>query len=207
MAVNNSIALGKTKGSIGNVTFARLKGQQVSKSKIEAKGAILPLNQSPAQIQMKNVVMAYQVIAMFLQFATGLRKSTESVFNAFVRIFKSSMDIILKPSGWIALDILMDKVVSSGNFIRTGVITAAAGTITVPLLTGGTPFLANSYIAAMKYVTNTGANVTANHLLTEEEWNAGTVTFALTLVDSDKDIVYIYNITAKKCSEPVIHEM
>jgi len=203
MAINNSIALGKTTGSIGNVTFARLKGQQVSKSKIEAKGAILPANQSPAQIQMKNIVMTYQVIAMFLQFATGLRKSTESVFNAYVRIFVGTMSNVLSPSPWDALTSLIDKVITSGNFINSGIISFVNGTITIALNTGGLPFVAGSYIAALKVIELTGVNISGNHLITEAEWNAGIVTFALVLDGATATMTYIYNVAAKKCSEPV----
>jgi len=204
MAINNSVALGKTKGSIGNVTFARLKGQQISKSKIEAKGAILPANQSPAQIRMKNVVMAYQVIAMFLQFATGLRKSTESVFNAFVRIFKSSCSAVLSTSGWSALLELGGKAISSGNFIQANELTRTDPNITVRLITGGTAFLTNSYVAVMKVISATGANVSVQHLITEAEWNAGQIVIALVQAASDFSIIYAYNVPLKKCSEPVI---
>ena len=65
MAIFNSIALGKTKGSIGNVTTTTLKGQSVAKQRNFNPANPKTPDQVSSRNRMSNAVMAWKFLAVF----------------------------------------------------------------------------------------------------------------------------------------------
>jgi hypothetical protein len=200
MSKFDSIALGKSTGSIGNITTTRLKGQNVAKAKITSTTNVNSPGQVTSRGRMSNIVMAYQFLAIFLQFAVSLRKPTESVYNAFVRLFKSLILDYVVDSKPLAAALLAGIANVGGNFIVIDSLVLAGTNLTVTFNTGGLPFVANSYIQSIGWKTADGSSKVVNAIITEAQWNAGTLVVAASLADSDNQGAYIYNLASKKNS-------
>lgn len=200
MAVFDSIALGKSKGSIGNVTTTRLKGQGVAKSKITQTTNVNSVGQVTSRGKMSNIVMAYQYLALFLVNAVALRKQTESVYNAFVRGFKTEISEAIADSKAAAAALLTGLAGLSGNFIKISDVLILNGVGTVSFDTGGLPWVSDAILRVITYSSNTGQSLVTSVAITEEQWNAGEVILANQLLNGDKSGAYIYSPLAKKCS-------
>lgn len=200
MAVFNSIALGKSSGSIGNVTTARLKGQGVAKSKITQTTNVNSVGQVESRGKMSNIVMAWQFLAIFLAFINPLRKSTESNYNAFVRGFKTEISDVIAASRSAAAKLLTGLAGLAGNFITVLNTVIVAGTGVVAFNTGGLPFVAGSKVRVIGYDSATGESVVTDLPIIEADWNNGSVNIAGQLTTADSFGAYIYNPTTKKCS-------
>lgn len=95
MAIFSSILLEKVRGSVGNITTSRLKGQQIAKAKITSTTVVNSVAQVESKHKMTNSVLLWQTIGMFLENWVGQAKQVESVYNAFVRGIKSYiLDIV-----------------------------------------------------------------------------------------------------------------
>lgn len=200
MAVFNSIALGKSRGSIGNVTTARLKGQGVAKSKITQTTNVNSVGQVTSRGKMSNIVMAYQYLALFLVNAVALRKQTESVYNAFVRGFKTEISEDIADSKAAAAALLTGLAGLSGNFITVSDVLILNGIGTVSLNPGGLPWVSDAILRVITYNSNTGQSLVTSVAVTESQWNAGEVVLTDQLLGGNKAGAYIYSPLEKKCS-------
>lgn len=85
MAKGN-IILGYLRGSIGDITFFRAKGQQLSRARNRAPANPRTVGQMDQRAKMACAVKFFsQVGANFFKFAFEGKKETESYFNAFVK--------------------------------------------------------------------------------------------------------------------------
>lgn len=200
MAIFNSILLGKSKGSVGNVTTSRLKGQNVAKAKITSTTNVNSAGQQISRGQMSNIVMAWQFLAIFMVNATALRKSTESVYNAFVRGFKSGISEVLAGSRPFAASLLAGVEGLVGNFITVAYTSYVDTTAIFALNTGGLPYVTGTFIRAIGFISLTGEQKIIDRIVTEVEWNAGSVTLLDMLDGADMVGVYVYGKIENKCS-------
>ena len=203
MATTNSIALGKSKGSIGNVTLNRLKGQQIAKAKITSTTNVNSAGQVTSRSKMSNIVMAWQFLYLFMANAKALRKPTESVYNAFVRIFKTLTSAIIADSASMAAGLLAGVEAAAGNFIKVTGLTSVGAVVVVAFETGGLPFVINSYVSVIAFDSVAGNQTILSRVITEAEWNAGTLTTTQSTAGSDTMGGYIFNAGKKKCSNIV----
>ena len=102
MAIYSSIALGRAKNSIGNITFVRLKGQNVAKAKI-----VNPTNPSTdlqvsTRNKMRNIVAAWKFLQFFFAYIGALRTSVQSNYNVFVHLYKTMITGSEVLTGWEA---------------------------------------------------------------------------------------------------------
>jgi len=203
MAIFNSIALMSVRGSIGNLTMTKLKGQNVAKSKAQPTKKPPTLDQLLAQTRLANIVKAWQSIHPFMGHTLPLRRPKETKYNAFVRVFCNYMATFPRSDGWSALMEIVGVIALTGNFIRTGSPTITSTHFTVDIYSVGLPFVPNSFLAALKYRYNNNTQIEVHHLITQAEWNAGTITISLPIAAGNiLTAHYIYNYKLKKCSNP-----
>lgn len=200
MAIFDSILLGKSKGSVGNVTTSRLKGQNVAKAKITSTTNKNSPGQQLSRDKMSNIVMAWQFLAIFMVNATALRKSTESVYNAFVRGFKSGISGVKVDSRPLAATLLAGIEGLVGNFISVSYTSYVGTTAIFALNTGGLPYVAGSFIRTIGFNSLTGEQKIIDRAVTDTEWNAGSVTILGMLAGTDMVGVYVYGTVESKCS-------
>ena len=86
MAIINSVLTGKAKGKIGNIVLATVKGQTTAREYNPNPTYSDSAGQTLQRGRLRNAVMAWQFLNVFLQYAKPLAKSTESVYNAFIRL-------------------------------------------------------------------------------------------------------------------------
>jgi hypothetical protein len=200
MAIFNSIALGKSKGAIGNVTTTRIKGQQIAKSKVAKTGSILPANQTAAQKRMKNAVMAFQFLSVFLMFATPMRKTKESVYNAFVRFVAPVISNIVAESAALASSLLGILSIYVSNYC-TVISSGFGATNTIIEFTAmGNPFEGTPIGRVLQYNSATGERLISEHTITAGEWAAGSFEAGVNLANADSIACYIYSTSLKKQS-------
>lgn len=200
MAIFDSILLGKSKGSVGNVTTSRLKGQNVAKAKITSTTNVNSAGQQLSRGKMSNIVLAWQFLAIFMVSATALRKSTESVYNAFVRGFKSGISEVLAASRPAAAALLAGVEGLVGNFISVAYTSYVDTTAIFALNTSGLPYVTGTFIRAIGFNSLTGEQKIIDRVVTEIEWNAGSVS-VLDMLDSAYMVgVYVYGTIENKCS-------
>lgn len=200
MAIFDSILLGKSKGSVGNVTTSRLKGQNVAKAKITSTTNVNSAGQQLSRGKMSNIVLAWQFLAIFMVNATALRKSTESVYNAFVRGFKSGISEILAGSRPYAAELLSGIEGLVGNFITVNYASFAGTTAVFDLVTSGLPYTAGTFIRVISFISNSGEQIIVDRSITEVEWLSGSVSVLGLLAGSSNIGVYVYNHSVNKCS-------
>lgn len=200
MAKFDSVLLGKSKGSVGNITTSRLKGQNIAKAKITSTTNVNSAGQQLSRGKMSNIVLAWQFLAIFMVSATALRKSTESVYNAFVRGFKSGISEVVAVSRPAAAALLSGVEGLAGNFITVLFTSYVDTTAIFSLNTGGLPYTADTYVRAIGFNSLTGEQKIIDRVITEVEWNAGSVSVLAMLDGADNVGVYIYNATTNKCS-------
>lgn len=200
MAIFDSILLGKSKGSVGNVTTSRLKGQNIAKAKITSTTNVNSAGQQISRGKMSNVVMAWQFLAIFMVKATALRKPTESVYNAFVRGFKSGIHEVLVTSRHAAAALLTGVEGLPGNFIFVDFTSYIDTTAIFVLNTGGLPYVTGTFIRAIGFNSVSGEQKIIDRVITEVEWNAGSVS-VLDMQDGANIVgVYVYGTIENKCS-------
>lgn len=198
MAIFQSIALGKSRGSLGNVTTARVKGQNVAKEKIVSTTNV----KSPAQVasrgKMSNAVLAYQYLAVFLSQAFALRKSTESIFNAFVRLTKNIYSDIVSDFSWAAANMIAGEETIGGNWFKIIAIVNGGGNTTVNFETAGLSYPVGARLRIIQFSPASGQFDIQEMDVTSDDWVAGGVVFPqVAIVDSDF-YAYIYSADKKK---------
>jgi len=200
MAIFQSIVLGSSKGSVGNVTTTKLKGQNVAKAKITSTTNVKSPGQVESRGKMSNIVMAYQFLALFLVYATAWRKSTESVYNAFVRGFKTEISDVVAASAPLAAGLLAGLSGLAGNFVNVSALNLVTSNLTVTFETGGLPYVDGYSIVAITWDETTGEKQQAQRALTSVEWAAGSAVVAGMLEAAGHKGAYIYDSATKKCS-------
>ncbi len=204
MAIFNSIALGKSSGSIGNVTTARLKGQGVAKSRITQTTNVNSPGQVESRGKMSNIVLAWQFLAIFLVSISALRKSTESNYNAFVRGFKSEINDVVAISRSLAAAMLSGLSGLAGNFITVVHVGFSTGTESLSFLTGGLPFSAGTMVRVIAFDAISGESTIVERAVTNVEWLAGELDVTSLLASCSHVGAYIFNTSDKKCSNIMI---
>ena len=207
MAIFNSIVIGKASGKIGNVVLCSLKGQNVAKSRNYSPTNPRTVLQTNSRGKMSNAVLAWQFLSLFLVNINALRKSTESNYNAFIRLSKNLFSGTVANSGCDAAAMLADLSVGISSFVLISDLTYAIDSVTATFSTGGLPFIAGSRLHYIGFNNTSGANVIIDHVITEAEWNLGIITFAFSRIGFDTIAAYVYNNQANKCSNILFAEV
>lgn len=200
MAIFNSIALGKTKGSIGNVTTTTLKGQSVAKQRNYNPANPKTPNQVNSRNRMANAVMAWKFLSVFFAPLVMLARPLESTYNAFVRLSKNLFTIILQPAGFAAAAVLDGEQLQGNSSILIPSLNSDGAGLTVTINTAGVPWSANLHVRTLCYDSADGSNKLIDRAITAIEWNAGTLTVSDAGVAFGQSAAVIYDSVAGICS-------
>jgi len=201
MSIINSIVVGKAKGKVGNVVLVNLKGQQVMKSLNTSPHNPKTANQVKSRAKMSNAVMAWQVLNLFLKHINGLRKSTESNYNAFVRLTKNSYSINVNESPFLSVNDLDGQSFGTSNFAKITTNSVSNVEVQVTFNASGIPFMTGTSCRVMSFGTDGSINGIGEKLITEAEWIAGMVIVPNSVSGARYCAAYIYNSAAGKCSD------
>lgn len=204
MAIVSSIAVGKARGSAGNVTFTTQKGRVIMKE----KATIVANPKAPGQVAQRSVlakaVKAYQLLGSQVKEGLTRRGKFLSEYNRSIQLNIDSMNTIMPnlaaplSTGLAGFQIADGALVGgSGTIGKTGSIVD----IEVNLMGGnlgdvkiGDKFVLVAYSSNNNQVAKTEAVVTANDLINEivtltinfaSSVTAGIVTGAYFFVSAD----------------------
>ena len=195
--------MGKSKGKIGNVVTATLKGQVIAKSRNFSPANPKTTLQTDSRGKMSNAVMAWQFLSIYLVFIAPFRKSTESTYNAFIRLTKNSFTTVIALSRALAVTQLSGLNFGSSNYPTMSSASAYMNTVSCSWQTNGVPFEQGMTLRVININSNFGEHVIAEHQLTTVEYNLLTIDVACVLMTSDFASAYIYNESNNKCSNVV----
>lgn len=199
MAIIQSILVGKGKGKIGNVVLSGLKGQTVAKQLNSS-----PLNprttaQTDNRVKMANAVLAWQFLSLFFASAKGLRKSLESVYNAFVRTVKNGLSDALYESRAQAGAEALKLNLFNGNWFSINFLTSSDDRVSVMFSAYGVQWAETFRVRVICLSTLTGEQLVAEIPISEEDFAAGTVPLVgLEIEDMDMAAAYIYDSASSK---------
>ena len=195
--------MGKSKGKIGNVVTATLKGQVIAKSRNFSPANPKTTLQTNSRGKMSNAVMAWQFLSTFLVFIAPFRKSTESTYNAFIRLTKNSFSNVIALSRALAVTQLSGLNFGSSNYPTMSSAVSNFDSVSCAWLTNGVPFEQGMTLRVININSLLGENVIAEHQLTTVEFDLLSLQVDCVQSTSDFASAYIYNESNNKCSNVV----
>lgn len=200
MAIINSVLTGKAKGKIGNIVLATVKGQTTAREYNPNPTYSDSAGQTLQRGRLRNAVMAWQFLNIFLQYAKPLAKSTESVYNAFIRLIVNLLPEAAYATRAEAGGQALAEIQHSGNFVTITGITLTPGEATVSFVTNYFPFVQDCKIVFVDYNTATGYRFIKVLPLLVENWTDKEVEVADLAVLGVSCAAYIVSADGSKMS-------
>jgi len=200
MAIYNSIALGKAKGSIGNLTLSVLNTQAIVKAKKEKTGKIIPGFYSSANYRLLNAVKLYQLMALYLSNFYADKKRPESRANLFIRLIISFMPTIQVDSIATIFSYLSNNFLSHSRFFGYFMPNYDVGEILIQHNMANQQYipLSTCRVFFLDSVTTLWSYV--EHVITEAEWNNNSFLVDLGTDTATDSSIYIYCLKGKLSS-------
>ena len=200
MAIINSVLTGKAKGKIGNIVLATVKGQTTAREYNPNPTYSDTAGQTLQRGRLRNAVLAWQFLNVFFAYAKPLAKSTESVYNAFIRLIVNLLPEAVYTSRALAAANALDLVGYSGNFAVISDINAGAGSIDLTLDTSYFPWVQGTKLVLLSFNSITGYRYVKVISLTELQWINGEITTADALFTGTSAAAYIVSADGSKMS-------
>lgn len=175
MAIISSVLTGKAKGKIGNIVLATVKGQTTAREYNPNPTYSDTAGQTLQRGRLRNAVMAWQFLNIFLQYAKPLAKSTESVYNAFIRLIVNSLPEAPYANRSDAGAQALAEFSYAGNFVSVDSPVVDAGQIEVTFSTNYFPWSAGVKLYLLSYDTASGYRYLKVVDISEAQWIARSV--------------------------------
>ena len=175
MAIISSVLTGKAKGKIGNIVLATVKGQTTAREYNPNPTYSDSAGQTLQRGRLRNAVLAWQFLNVFLQFAKPMAKSTESVYNAFIRLIVNALPEIAYESRAEAGSQALAELLYTGNYVAVSTVAVDVSEINVIFTTNYFPWSAGIKLHLLSYDTITGYRFLKVVEITEAQWHAGSV--------------------------------
>lgn len=200
MAIINSILTGKAKGKIGNIVLATVKGQTTAREYNPNPTYSDTAGQSLQRGRLRNAVLAWQFLNVFLQYAKPLAKSTESVYNAFIRLIVNRLPEIAYATRAEAGGQALAEFSYQGNYATTNNVVAFDTHIEVYLDTNYFPWEPGIKAVVLSYNVVTGYRFIKVVPIQENEWITGDISFTDAGFTGDSAAVYFISADGSKMS-------
>ena len=175
MAIISSVLTGKAKGKIGNIVLATVKGQTTAREYNPNPTYSDSAGQTLQRGRLRNAVMAWQFLNIFLQYAKPLAKSTESVYNAFIRLIVNSLPEIAYATRAEAGGQALAELSVPGNYVKIEAVTVDDHEVAVAFNVNYFPWSAGVKLYILNYDSASGYRCVKVVTLTEAQWLAGYV--------------------------------
>lgn len=200
MAIINSVLTGKAKGKIGNIVLATVKGQTTAREYNPNPTYSDTAGQTLQRGRLRNAVLAWQFLNVFLQYAKPLAKSTESVYNAFIRMVVNLLPKAVYATRAEAGGQALAELLYSGNFVTLGAISVVDGQINVPLYKNYFPWSSGIKAVLLSYNTVTGYRYVTVRDIPVESWVNGILGVNDINFTGDSAAVYFVSADGTKMS-------
>lgn len=175
MAIIKSVLTGKAKGKIGNIVLATVKGQTTAREYNPNPAYSDTAGQALQRGRLRNAVMAWQFLSIFLQYAKPLAKSTESVYNAFIRLVVNVLPQIAYASRAEAGGQALAEIQTSGNFVTIDAPVVTSGVIKVSFKTNYFPWSIGVKLFVLSYDVDSGYRFVKVFDLQPQHWDEGVI--------------------------------
>jgi len=201
MAIVDSIALGKSSGSLGDVTFYQLKGQTVARYRNKTPADPKTPAQLTQRLAMKNVTLAFSLMKAWAKGLDTVKVGKQTYYNRYVSIL---MPTFPKQVNASALDVLKSVYLGSEIWLSDLILLTPNlidGHIRIQIDTNGMSYSSGWYLhCGLINIDNDTYDFEAQQI-TLTNWNNGYVDFDL-LGDTDYPVFfYAFNKTIKKGSD------
>ena len=200
MAIINSVLTGKAKGKVGNIVLATVKGQTTARE----YNPNPTYSDSPGQTlqrgRLRNAVLAWQFLNTFFKYAKPLAKSTESVYNAFIRMIVNLLPEITYATRAEAGAQALAELLYTGNYATVGIPVYNGQEIIFSLATNYYPWSAGIKVVIMSYNSATGYRYVSAINLTEAQWDSSSLSFGDDGFTGDSAAIYIVSADGTKMS-------
>lgn len=200
MAIISSVLTGKAKGKIGNIVLATVKGQTTAREYNPSPTYSDSAGQTLQRGRLRNAVLAWQFLNIFLQYAKPLAKSTESVYNAFIRLVVNLLPEAVIESRALAAELALSELAYTGNFAKIREIQMGVGESAVTFDTNYFPFVLGTKVVLLDYNSSTGYRFVKVVTLTESAWTAGELVIADAGILGGAQYAYIISADGSKLS-------
>jgi hypothetical protein len=198
MATFNSVLIGKAKGKVGNVVLTAIKGQNIVKALNDKPANPRSVGQTDNRVQMSNAVLAYQYLAMFFAYATALAKSTESVYNAFIRLVKSGMSTALIASRVLAAKAALALDVFVGNWFSIVSVEDNVGESKFNITANGVPWVNTMRYVYVEFANDGSDFLILNDSVSQLEYDGGFIIVIDSDFTKDNKHLYVYDTASSK---------
>lgn len=178
MAIISSVLTGKAKGKIGNIVLATVKGQTTAREYNPDPTYSDSAGQTLQRGRLRNAVLAWQFLNIFFQYAKPLAKSTESVYNAFIRLIVNLMPEAAYATRALAGRQALVELSVTGNYVSVSANVYEEGSVVINFNTNYFPWSADAKFYIFNYDDISGYRYLKVVSLTEAQWINGTFTVA-----------------------------
>lgn len=200
MAIIKSVLTGKAKGKIGNIVLATVKGQTTAREYNPTPTYSDSPGQSLQRGRLRNAVLAWQFLSNFLQYAKPFAKSTESVYNAFIRLIVNKLPKIAYATRAEAGGQALAELLYAGNYVNIGAVTIDNAEIQIAFNVNYFPWSAGVKLIIFNYDSASGYRYLKVITLTEDQWLAGFVATVDPLFSGSSVAAYFLSADGSKMS-------
>lgn len=200
MAIISSVLTGRAKGKIGNIVLATVKGQTTAREYNPSPTYSDSAGQTLQRGRLRNAVMAWQFLNIFLQYAKPLAKSTESVYNAFIRLIVNLLPETAYATRAEAGTRALAELVYAGNYVTLALPVFSNLEATIRFNTNYFGFAAGCKLVVLNYTKTTGYRFISVTDITEAQWLGGEVIVGSTSFTGDSFAAYIISADGTKMS-------
>ena len=201
MAIINSVLTGKAKGKIGNIVLATVKGQTTAREYNPNPTYSDSAGQTLQRGRLRNAVLAWQFLNVFLQYAKPLAKSTESVYNAFIRMIVNSLPESTIASRAAAGKLALNSLSFPSSYVTMLGFNLSVGESIVNFKTNYFPWVAGTKLVLIDYNPATGDRFVKVTPILEADWIAGEITITDPGILGVTNAAYILSADGSKMSD------
>ena len=200
MAIINSVLTGKAKGKIGNIVLATVKGQTTAREYNPNPTYSDSAGQTLQRGRLRNAVLAWQFLNIFLQYAKPLAKSTESVYNAFIRLIVNSLPEIAYASRAEAGAQALAELLYSGNYVNVSFDEVLEGSARLSINRNYFSWESGVKLVLINYDSTTGYRYLLVQPISETAFNAGVLDISDSNISAPSVACYIVSADGSKLS-------
>lgn len=200
MAIISSVLTGKAKGKIGNIVLATVKGQTTAREYNPNPTYSDSAGQTLQRGRLRNAVMAWQFLNIFMQYAKPLAKSTESVYNAFIRLVVNLLPEVAYATRAEAGAQALAELLYAGNFVTLSSPVLGVGEIVVDFNSNYFPWSAGVKLYILSYNSATGYRYLKIVDISEAQWISGAFEIADAAFTGDSAAAFVLSADGSKMS-------
>ena len=201
MAIINSVLTGKAKGKIGNIVLATVKGQTTAREYNPNPTYSDTAGQKLQRSRLRNAVLAWQFLSSFLQYAKPMAKSTESIYNAFIRLIVNLLPEIPYTTRAEAGGQALAELGVPGNYVSVDSVVTNPGEIEVTFNTNYFTWSAGIKLILLSYDTASGYRFTKVVDIPVTGWNGGSLVITDAGFTGSSAAAYILSSDGSKMSD------